>query len=159
PKIENSIANLEKKLAAGQSTTEENGGLSHQRRGYLSRRLEELKIVRNLVAQLLDTTPESTTDQERLLAAAARFLQESARLADKPDSFAGERLILEIQDMRRWLERISEPSELDIWEWLFSLPGEAQIMGSGPREGRLHVASVFTGGHSGRPYTFIVGMD
>src|SRR5262249_33861689 len=53
----------------------------------------------------------------------------------------------------------SDPAGLDIWQWLFSLPGESQILGSGPREGRLHVASIFGGGHSGRPYTFIVGMD
>jgi ATP-dependent helicase/nuclease subunit B len=61
--------------------------------------------------------------------------------------------------MRRWMARFSDPAGLDIWEWLFSLPGETQILGSGPREGKLHVAPIFGGGHSGRPYTFIVGMD
>ena len=31
--------------------------------------------------------------------------------------------------------------------------------GLGPRGGCLHVAHVLAGGHSGRPHTFIVGLD
>ncbi|MHC4506398.1 MAG: PD-(D/E)XK nuclease family protein, partial [Planctomycetota bacterium] len=42
-----------------------------------------------------------------------------------------------------------------------ALPGEreARIEGSGPRPGCLHVAHALSGGHSGRPHTFVVGLD
>jgi len=48
---------------------------------------------------------------------------------------------------------------LEVWEWLAALPREARVLGSGPQPGRLHVASVGFGGHSGRPFTYIVGLD
>ena len=32
-------------------------------------------------------------------------------------------------------------------------------MGSGPQPGKLHVANISSGGHSGRPVTFLVGLD
>ena len=43
--------------------------------------------------------------------------------------------------------------------WLRALPDEAWVGGLGPRAGHLHVAHVLAGGHSGRPHTFIVGLD
>ncbi len=35
----------------------------------------------------------------------------------------------------------------------------SRIMASGPRPGRVHVASLFHGGHSGRKQIFVVGLD
>ncbi len=40
-----------------------------------------------------------------------------------------------------------------------ALPDEAKVGGRGPLGGHLHVAHVLAGGHSGRPHTFIVGLD
>ncbi len=48
---------------------------------------------------------------------------------------------------------------LDIWKWLTDLCLSTPVRGEGPRPGRLHVAPVYGGGHSGRKHTFIVGLD
>src|SRR5262249_35004341 len=62
-------------------------------------------------------------------------------------------------DMRRSIGRSNQTGSLDAWEWLFLLPGDTQVLGSGPREGCLHVAGLASGGQSARRHTFIVGMD
>ena len=48
---------------------------------------------------------------------------------------------------------------MDIWAWLESLTKGIHLGGSGPRPGHVHVSNVFTGGHSGRRHTFIIGLD
>ena len=47
----------------------------------------------------------------------------------------------------------------DVRDWLVALPAETRVGGSGPRPGCLHADHVRSGGHSGRPHTFIVGLD
>jgi ATP-dependent helicase/nuclease subunit B len=47
----------------------------------------------------------------------------------------------------------------DAAAWLGALPGETRIGGSGPRPGCLHADHVRSGGHAGRPQTFVVGLD
>ena len=43
-----------------------------------------------------------------------------------------------------------------MWDWLAELPAEVRVGGKGPRPGCLHLASLPLGGHSSRPYTFIL---
>jgi ATP-dependent helicase/nuclease subunit B len=52
-----------------------------------------------------------------------------------------------------------DTSGIDAFAWLAELPYETKVNAQGPRGGCLHVAHVLAGGHSGRPYTFIVGLD
>ena len=48
---------------------------------------------------------------------------------------------------------------LDIWKWLEEECLASPVRGERPQPGRLHVAPVYGGGHSGRKHTFIVGLD
>src|SRR5262249_1484277 len=75
------------------------------------------------------------------------------------DQYAFHRLSAEIEDMQKWLQLGGGPSTFDAWEWLSDLPGETRVMGSGPRPGCMHVAPALSGGHTGRPNTFIIGLD
>jgi hypothetical protein len=59
----------------------------------------------------------------------------------------------DIGSLRYWLADDRELA-LDAWDWLAALPANATILGSGPQPGRLHVAHVLSGGHSGRSHTF-----
>ena len=61
--------------------------------------------------------------------------------------------------MRQFLLAEDDSSSLDVLAWLAALPGETSVNALGPRAGCLHVSNVLTGGHSGRPHTFIVGLD
>jgi hypothetical protein len=47
----------------------------------------------------------------------------------------------------------------DAAEWLSDLAHSSHIFGMRPQPGCLHVAHLDSGGHSGRPYTFILGLD
>jgi hypothetical protein len=65
----------------------------------------------------------------------------------------------DIAELRTWLTDELGPAALDVWGWLSQLPSEARVLGSGPRPGCLHVASLLAGGYSGRGHTSIVGLD
>ena len=158
-RIDTQINRVGEELCRSESARDEDGEMSPRRREQLNRQLAELKTLKQLIGQLLDITPIPTDDHVGLLTSAERFVDVFARRVDKLDNYAHERLVLDIQDMRRSLTLLSEPASLDLWEWLFSLPAEVQILGSSPREGCLHVAPLFAGGHSGRGHTFVVGMD
>lgn len=43
--------------------------------------------------------------------------------------------------------------------WLRRLAAGLRVMGLGPRPGRAHVADIRSGGHSGRGYAFVLGLD
>jgi ATP-dependent helicase/nuclease subunit B len=158
PKIEQKIVGLEQQMLDSTTVAEDEED-SAPNTEYLAHRLNELRNLKRLAEQLLAITPLAATGYLDLLSAAETFLDTCARCTDKVDNYARERLVREIQDMRRSLERNSEPGSLKVWRWLFALPLETQVLGSGPREGCLHVAPLVGGGHSGRPWTFIVGMD
>jgi RecB family exonuclease len=120
--------------------------------------LGPLETLRSLVAALLETSPADDADPKAVLAAARNLLEHVARTVNKTDNYASEALIKEIDDLLRWASG-DEPLGIDPWQWLAALPGQTQILGSGPRPGCLHVASIFTGGHSGRAHTYLVGLD
>ncbi len=61
--------------------------------------------------------------------------------------------------MAHWLGRAGGMAAADVRDWLAALPAETRVGGSGPRPGCLHADHVRSGGHSGRPHTFIVGLD
>ena len=125
-----------------------------------ARRRQELQILRDWIGRLLDVSPDRGARPDQILSAASQLLESLGRRADKLDNFARERLQLEIADLARWLPLAEEAiAGDDLWQWLRDLPAEATVLGSGPQPGRLHAASVFAGGHSGRPHTFIVGLD
>lgn len=117
-----------------------------------------LEALRALVAALLEFAPPPEAEPKDVLAAARRLLADLARTVNKTDNYAREALLSEIDDLLRWASG-DEPLTLNAWQWLAALPGEAQILGSGPRPGCLHAAPVYAGGHSGRPKTFLVGLD
>jgi hypothetical protein len=93
------------------------------------------------------------------LAAAGKFLGQFARAVNEFDNYALQALVDEIQGMQSWLEQIGGDLGRDFREWLAGLADQVRVGGSGPRPGCLHVAHALAGGHSGRPVTFIVGMD
>ena len=87
------------------------------------------------------------------------MLETVARTVNKSDNFARLRLVEDMTDLRRWLGDEVDFAGIDIWAWLSQLPAEARVLGSGPQPGRLHVAGLLSGGHSGRSHTYIVGLD
>jgi ATP-dependent helicase/nuclease subunit A len=130
--------------------------LAAHRRG---RRLASLRALAEIVDRLVDCEPAPNATASELVASAATFLERVAAARSQFDNNAKNRLQAEIADMARWLGRLSAAEPRDILEWLAGLPEALVVMGNAPRPGCLHVASITAGGHSGRPHTFIVGLD
>ena len=86
-------------------------------------------------------------------------LRTLARNVNQVDRFAVLKLVDEISEMQHCLSLCDEGSSFDANDWLARLPDEARVLGGGPRPSCLHVAHVLSGGHTGRPRTFIVGLD
>jgi hypothetical protein len=121
---------------------------------------EGLSALRELVEQLLGHAPEDDAPAGvHLLRAAAHLLDEQVRVAGQLEEYGRRALLKEIRELEAALVDEGEPPGLDLWEWLAALPSELRVGGEGPRPGRLHVAGIATGGHSGRRQTFILGLD
>jgi ATP-dependent helicase/nuclease subunit B len=117
-----------------------------------------LLAISMMVEPLVKLAPGKTDDCKTVLRKASNFLRGCARAANKLDRYAREKLLADIDGMLTILDW-GWYAELDVVQWLEDLPVESRIMASGPRPGRVHVASLQTGGHSGRKQIFVVGLD
>jgi len=124
-----------------------------------SRRIAALEVLAGLADRLVacELQPDATTAQ--VVAAAETFLQQLAAARNQFDNNAKNRMQAEITEMKQWLGKHPDADARDVVEWLTGLADTLVVMGSAPRPGCLHVASIATGGHSGRPHTYIVGLD
>lgn len=125
---------------------------NEEHRPGLERCLETARALRPVVERLLQTTSDP------LLPSAAAFLRDHARCATELDNYARQILLERIEEMAELLDTDGADS-VDASEWLDALLRETRVVGLGPRPGCLHVANIRSGGHSGRPHTFIVGLD
>lgn len=122
------------------------------------RKLNGLKALRKLIKQLLSLSRDMVSARgASMLEMAEKFLKTSARSVNELDRYSNEALIEQLEDRRLWLERLGET--FDLGKWLAALPAQTRVLGSGPRPGHLHVAHIGSGGHSGRKWTFVVGLD
>jgi len=138
---------------------DEEGEVDEQRLADLARREPELKRLRDLVEALLETTPERFPASPRsLLEGAKGFLVTHARCANEFDHLARDRLVKRIEEVLGLLDGDVALS-FDAIEWLAALQRDLTVGGLGPRPGALHLASVRSGGHSGRAHTFLIGLD
>lgn len=124
-----------------------------------TQRIAALRAIATLLARLVDVEPPSGADALAIVTRSRRFLEDVAAARGQFDNNARNRLVAEIADMERWLAKHPNADPRDTRDWLAGLTDSLVVMGSAPRPGCLHVAPLATGGHSGRPHTFIVGLD
>jgi len=120
--------------------------------------LKTARVLKNFVKRLLALSAEVVGgDSVAALEAAGKLLTKEARSANEFDRYAAEALVEQIEHRRIWLDQLQlTPAVIT---WLAELSDRTRIMGSGPRPGCMHVASVGSGGHSGRQTTFVLGLD
>lgn len=102
---------------------------------------------------------EAPDDGIALLEAARHFLATHARASGRFDEYCMGKLLEEIEAMAESLQIAGEPHWFSSYDALHDLLVSASVAGSRPEAGALFVSGLDTGGHSGRPYTFIVGLD
>jgi ATP-dependent helicase/nuclease subunit A len=96
---------------------------------------------------------------ESVLVGAREFVASLCPADSEFDGNARRKILDEIDAMLRWHDAAAAGSADDMLDWLEELPGEMVVLGEGPRPGCLHVSAIAGGGHSGRPYTFVIGLD
>lgn len=131
--------------------TDEEGEPRAEHRASLQRRREALAALRAPIGQLLAVATKQPLD------AAAEFLAKHARCVNELDNYARDVLQERIAELKSWLP--SGDDAISAREWLSALLRETRVLGQGPRPGQLYVAGWENGGHSGRPHTFLVGLD
>ena len=157
-KIDGAMAAAERRRAEGR-LSEDEGEDTGDEAARLARRIQGLGAIRRLVLGLLSHAPEKAVTQRDLLLETARaFLERHARHTNRFDEYVRVRLSERIGELADCLGE-EDADGLDMWKWLTDLCLSAPVRGEGPRPGRLYVAPVYGGGHSGRKHTFIVGLD
>lgn len=94
-----------------------------------------------------------------LLSNSVKFLETCARSSDEMDNYALVTLTQNLLQMRQAMESSVVFETMDIRRWILELTGRLRIMGTGPRPGMIHVDNIYSGGHTGRPHIFVVGLD
>lgn len=112
-----------------------------------------------VVRQIHATVPKSTTTGADVFAAGQKFLETCVRSVNDLDRYASAKLLGDISEISEWSTKHGTFPAAEAWEWLQSLSSDSRVMGSGPRPGALYVDSIHAGGHTGRPYTYILGLD
>jgi ATP-dependent helicase/nuclease subunit A len=115
---------------------------------------EQLQACEPAADQALGTATPKT-----LLGCAHHFLDKLCTSRSEFDANARNRLMEEISEAVQCLDHDPGSGLEDMAMWLEALPGELVVMGAGPRPGCLYVSPLASGGHSGRPYTFVIGLD
>ncbi len=161
PVINEKITSLERRITSHETGATEDEDddpeLEEKRITHLRERIRALEVLRNLVEGLQALVPEKA-GQLTLLEGTTAFLGEYARCVNRFDAYSLKRLLEQVEEMRGCLED-GEVEGLDVRSWLEGLPTSVRVEGEGPRPGCIFVNSLLSGGHSGRPHTFIIGLD
>jgi ATP-dependent helicase/nuclease subunit B len=161
PKIDAQIAALTRRLEAAEAGMEPRGEEEAPpgQRAAIEQDLRDMRALRRLVDALLDCVPRRGATRREVVDGARRFVETAARSADRLDAYARRKLLDELEEVGEWFSRGAERPGGSAWKWIGDVAAGARVLGSGPRPGCLHVDSVDRGGHSGRPFTFILGLD
>ncbi len=158
------LKKLGEKLAAchrvaREITYDEDGEVALKKKESAEHHAALLMRLRPAIEQLLGVSSPST--RMEVWEAADKFLTTTARATTELDQLARQKLQEHIRDLREWDVPAAKSTSTthDAWRWLSAIMTDLRVKGERPQPGKLHVASIFSGGHSGRAHTFIVGVD
>lgn len=159
PAVDREIASLEEKAGArGAAGDDDAPGGEDYRQAVLLERIEGLKNLREEIRIILDVAAAFGLGQKASLEAARNFIEKNSRAVNKFDEYAAGMMLDAIIELTGFMEE-AEPAGFGAEGWLSDLARTARVGGLGPRPGCLYVAPLASGGHSGRPHTFILGLD
>jgi RecB family exonuclease len=147
---------------AGSEESEETDETPAERRARLLLEVEEIDDLSSAVERLLAILPETKEgnryDLRDLCSAFAVAMQTCGRAASDADRQAREALLARLREIGDEGSGQVLPLE-EALDLLREAGASVRVGASAPRPGHLHVADCLTGGWSGRPVTFVVGLD
>jgi ATP-dependent helicase/nuclease subunit B len=125
----------------------------------LDQSLAETRCLLAFLREALSFVPESPGNLclSELYGGARRFVEQFARQACERDALAANALSVALEEVEQ-LQRTGaslERAAQRLREMVVSL----RIGTSGPKPGHVHVSHYGTGGYSGRPHLFVLGLD
>lgn len=120
--------------------------------------LPALHAVLAIMKPLINLAPRVGNDAISILGKARGFLLQCVRSENKLDRYARAKLLDDIDGMITTLQSAND-STFDVLQWLEDLPMQSFILDSGPLPGCIHIAPIDQGGHSGRKFIYVVGLD
>ncbi|MBN1697124.1 MAG: PD-(D/E)XK nuclease family protein [Spirochaetales bacterium] len=123
------------------------------------RKQEMLKKLHSFVQDLLSHTPQENSDESHILSCAIWFVKHASSATNEFDNYAKQVMLRGLEEIGECVESGETLSGFDLRSWLSRLSQDLSAMALGPRPSHVYVTSIASGGHSGRPYTFIVGLD
>ncbi len=121
--------------------------------------LSAIISLENVLRTLDRATPDAKEPLPAVLDYALRFLVEVVRTAGELDEYARTALVRDVADAGRLMDKLGHIPAVEPLSWLLSMMQEVRVAGSGPRAGRIHIAPLSAGGHSGRPHVIVLGLD
>ena len=100
----------------------------------VSQRLEMLRSLRGMVADLLENTPGPDKSMKDILDGAAAFLQHRVRCQNEFDAYVRRLFLDDIGELAACFAD-AERSSLSALDWLMDLASSARVEGKGPRPG------------------------
>jgi len=156
PSLDRDLASLQSRRNAAPSEEQLDDPIGPERRR--TECATGLELLRGLLVELFAHLPEPGQSQKSSLEVAAYFLDHHARGASELDEYSRARLLSQMQELAESLAP-GDIAGLEVWDWLTNLIQNTNVDAQGPRPGCLFVSPSHVGGHSGRAYTFIVGLD
>jgi RecB family exonuclease len=163
------IESLEESAEAAVESEEEDGGAANER---YAKRIEEVQGLIAFITELLANFPnggssptagpapdpgKGQVDFAALCRGIAAVIGKFASIAGENDPEAQAILLSRLEDAAAFktgpLERRAA------FDWLRTIREGLCVGASGPRPGHLHLAGWRAGGYSGRPVTFVAGLD
>lgn len=149
PRLRIEIENVRKSLAEN-TLDDETDALRRQRQ------LQQLESLLALLDRLLPIVIQIRGNGVSSFQAVQKLINELLVIRDAIDRAAAAHLTEALQRQIEWQQSLS--LQIDALPWLESILGDASILRSGPKPGRIHVSSIFGGGQSGRGVCFVSGM-
>lgn len=123
--------------------------------------IKDIDWVIKLIKNILDCFPlweeKEEIDFRELCRGISRFMKQFSRIRNDLDREAYASIRARLEEVAE-LETALLPRE-DAFERLCILLENIRIGASGPQPGHLHLSSYRSGGYSGRPLTFVVGLN
>ncbi len=111
------------------------------------------------IERLLQLTPKRDAKIEEVIQQSIQFCERYTDSNSEFDFHSRARTISELNNLKDIVDFGLEIECVNGWQLVKSLLSTLSAMGSGPKPGAIHASHYMTGGQSGRPYVFIVGLD
>jgi CRISPR/Cas system-associated exonuclease Cas4 (RecB family) len=153
------LESLRKGIESRAKLDEEDKENAHRKQAETS--LKKVQWIENLLRQFFKLIPtedeEGLFDLGLLCEGISHFIRKYSRIKDELDREALPMLLGRLNEVSQMA--IAKVSRDEAFEWLRSLAEGISVGASYPMPGHIHLSSYWSGGHSGRGMTFVVGLD